>query len=117
VTVERSASAWWTSPGRACRPVRHGALLVLQRRSHSALLSLVRCLNIADGTVISQVHSRHRATEFRGFLTVIDKAAPAGLVVHLVCGSYVIHNTAEIKTWLARRPASTFSSRRPARRG
>ena len=78
---------------------------------------LFAAFNIADGTVISQVHSRHRATEFRGFLTVIDKAAPAGLVVHLVCGSYVIHNTAEIKTWLARRPASTFSSRRPTRRG
>jgi transposase len=54
--------------------------------------------------VISELHRRHRAIEFKKFLTAIDKAVPAGLDVHLVCDNYATHNTAEIRTWLARHP-------------
>jgi len=92
-----------------------------ERRTHDYLrhgiTSLFAAFNITDGTVISQLHRRHRAIEFRKFLTAIDKAVPAGLDVHLVCDNYVTHNTAEIKTWLARHPASTSTSPRPARPG
>ena len=79
-----------------------------QRRTHDyyrhGITSLFAAFNIADGTVISELHRRHRAIEFRKFLTAIDKAVPAGLGVHLVCDNYATHNTAEIKTWLARHP-------------
>jgi transposase len=79
-----------------------------ERRTHDYLrhgiTSLFAAFNIADGTVISELHRRHRATEFRKFLTAIDKAVPAGLDVHLVCDNYATHNTPEIRTWLARRP-------------
>jgi len=79
-----------------------------ERRTHDYLrhgiTSLFAAFNIADGTVISELHRRHRAIEFRKFLTAIDKAAPARLDVHLVCDSYATHTTAEIRTWLARHP-------------
>jgi transposase len=79
-----------------------------ERRTHDYLrhgiTSLFAAFNIAGGTVISELHRRHRAIEFRKFLTAIDKAVPAELDVHLVCDNYATHNTAEIKTWLARRP-------------
>ena len=79
-----------------------------ERRTHDYLrhgiTSLFAAFNIADGTVISELHRRHRAIEFRKFLAGIDKAVPAGLDVHLVCDNYATHNTAEIKTWLARHP-------------
>jgi transposase len=79
-----------------------------ERRTHDYLrhgiTSLFAAFNIADGTVISELHRRHRAVEFRKFLTAIDKAVPAGLDVHLVCDNYATHNTAEIRTWLARHP-------------
>jgi transposase len=79
-----------------------------ERRTHDYLrhgiTSLFAAFNIADGTVISELHRRHRAIEFRKFLTAIDKAVPADLGVHLVCDNYATHNTAEIKTWLARHP-------------
>jgi transposase len=79
-----------------------------ERRTHDYLrhgiTSLFAAFNIADGTVISELHRRHRATEFRKFLTAIDKAVPAALDVHLVCDNYATHNTPEIRTWLARRP-------------
>nr|WP_229580579.1 IS630 family transposase [Rhodococcus rhodochrous] len=79
-----------------------------QRRIHDYLrhgiTSLFAAFNIADGTVISALHRRHRAVEFRTFLTTIDKAVPRDLDVHLVCDNYATHNTAEIKAWLARHP-------------
>jgi len=79
-----------------------------ERRTHDYLrhgiTSLFAAFNIADGTVISELHRRHRAIEFRKFLVSIDKAVPADLGVHLVCDNYATHNTAEIKTWLARHP-------------
>jgi len=79
-----------------------------ERRTHDYLrhgiTSLFAAFNIADGTVISELHRRHRAIEFRKFLARIDKAVPAALDVHLVCDNYATHNTAEIRTWLARHP-------------
>ncbi len=79
-----------------------------ERRTHDYLrhgiTSLFAAFNIADGTVISELHRRHRAIEFRKFLVRIDKAVPADLDVHLVCDNYATHNTAEIRTWLARHP-------------
>jgi transposase len=79
-----------------------------ERRTHDYLrhgiTSLFAAFNIADGTVISQVHRRHRAIEFGKFLAAIDKAVPADLDVHLVCDNYATHNTPEIRAWLARRP-------------
>jgi transposase len=79
-----------------------------ERRTHDYLrhgiTSLFAAFNIADGTVISELHRRHRAIEFRKFLVSIDKAVPAGLDVHLVCDNYATHNTPEIRDWLARRP-------------
>ena len=79
-----------------------------ERRTHDYLrhgiTSLFAAFNIADGTVISELHRRHRAIEFRKFLAAIDKAVPAGLDVHLVCDNYATHNTPEIRTWLERHP-------------
>jgi transposase len=79
-----------------------------ERRTHDyyrhGITSLFAAFNIADGTVISELHRRHRAIEFRKFLAAIDKAVPADLDVHLVCDNYATHNTPEIRTWLARRP-------------
>src|SRR6202045_4028631 len=79
-----------------------------ERRTHDYVrhgtTDLFAAFNIADGTVISELHRRHRAIEFRKFLAAIDKAVPAGLDVHLVCDNYATHNTTEIKTCLERHP-------------
>ena len=51
-----------------------------ERRTHDyyrhGITSLFAAFNIADGTVISQLHRRHRA---------IDKAVAADLDVHVIC--------------------------------
>jgi hypothetical protein len=44
------------------------------------------------GTVISEVHRRHRAIEFRKFLVRIGKAVSADLDVHPVCDNSATHH-------------------------
>jgi transposase len=79
-----------------------------ERRTHDyarhGTSSLFAAFNIADGTVISALHRRHRAIEFRKFLVSIDKAVPAELDVHLICDNLATHKTAAIRDWLARHP-------------
>jgi transposase len=79
-----------------------------ERRTHdyarNGVTSLFAAFNISDGTVISELHRRHRAVEFLRFLRKIDKAVPAGLDVHLVCDNLATHKTPEVQQWLARRP-------------
>jgi transposase len=79
-----------------------------ERRSHDYVrhgtTSLFAAFNIADGSVISELHRRHRASEFKKFLVRIDKAVPASLEVHLVCDNLATHKTAVIGDWLARHP-------------
>ncbi|MDT0470249.1 IS630 family transposase, partial [Streptomyces gibsoniae] len=60
-----------------------------ERRTHDYVrhgtTTLFAAFNIADGTVIGETHRQHRATEFKKFLTTIDKTVPEGLDVHVVC--------------------------------
>jgi transposase len=79
-----------------------------ERRTHDYVRhgtsSLFAAFNIADGTVISALHRRHRAVEFRKFLIAIDKAVPTDLQVHLICDNLATHKTPAIRDWLARHP-------------
>jgi transposase len=59
---------------------------------------------LTDGTVISSLHRRHRATEFRKFLIKIDTQVPEHLEVHLICDNYGTHKHPTIKAWLAAHP-------------
>jgi len=79
-----------------------------EKRTHDyvrhGVTSLFAAFNIADGTVISSIHRRHRAIEFKKFLTKIDAEVPEHLDVHLVCDNYGTHKTPAINTWLAKHP-------------
>ncbi|MET8957863.1 IS630 family transposase [Streptomyces sp. NPDC004393] len=79
-----------------------------ERRTHDYVrhgtTTLFAAFNIADGTVIGETHRQHRATEFKKFLTTIDKTVPEGLDVHVVCDNYGTHKTPAIKAWLAKHP-------------
>jgi transposase len=79
-----------------------------ERRTHdyvrNGITSLFAAFNIADGSVIGELHRQHRATEFKKFLTTIDKRVPVELDVHLVCDNYGTHKTPAVRAWLARHP-------------
>jgi len=61
-------------------------------------------MNVADGTVIASTHRRHRATEFKKFLTKIDQNVPEHLDVHVVCDNYGTHKHPTVNTWLEKHP-------------
>jgi transposase len=79
-----------------------------ERRTHDyvrhGITSLFAAFNVADGTVISALHRRHRAAEFKKFLARIDAAVPADLDVHLICDNYGTHKTPTITAWLDKHP-------------
>src|SRR5204863_5642982 len=79
-----------------------------ERRTHDyvrhGITSLFAAFNVADGTVISALHRRHRAAEFNKFLARIDAEVPAELDVHLICDNYGTHKTPAIKAWLDKHP-------------
>ena len=79
-----------------------------EKRTHdyvrSGTTSLFAAFDIADGTVITALHRRHRAIEFRKFLTTIDAQVPDDLDIHLVCDNYGTHKTPTVQSWLANHP-------------
>jgi transposase/transcriptional regulator with XRE-family HTH domain len=94
--LARSQPAFPMMPGmpekRTHDYVRHGTT------------SLFAAFNIDDGTVISALHRRHRATEFKKFLAKIDTEVPGHLQVHLVCDNYGTHKHPTVAKWLAAHP-------------
>src|SRR5215210_7006757 len=83
-----------------------------ERRTHDYLrhgtTTLFAAMNLADGTVISSLHRRHRAVEFKKFLTKIDEQVPEDLDIHLICDNYGTHKHPIIKTWLKAHPRVTL---------
>ena len=79
-----------------------------ERRTHDyfrhGVTSLFAAFDITTGEVISALHRRHRAAEYKKFLVKIDKNVPADLDVHIVCDNYATHKTDEINDWLKKHP-------------
>jgi transposase len=79
-----------------------------QRRSHdyirSGTTTLFAALDVATGQIIGSLHQRHRAVEFRKFLTKIDAQVPADLDVHLICDNLSTHKTPAVTRWLDAHP-------------
>jgi transposase len=79
-----------------------------ERRSHDYIrygtTSLFAALDTLNGSVISSLHRRHRAVEFKKFLERIDTEVPDELDVHLILDNYATHKTPTIKRWLLRHP-------------
>jgi transposase len=79
-----------------------------ERRTHDyirhGVTTLFAALDVATGEVIGSIHRRHRAAEFKKFLTTLDKQVPADLQVHLICDNYSTHKTPAIRTWLDAHP-------------
>jgi len=91
--LQRSQPAFPMMPGMPERRthdyVRHGTT------------TLFAAMNVADGSVITSTHRRHRAIEFKKFLIKIEATVPKDLEIHLICDNYGTHKHPIIKAWLA----------------
>jgi transposase len=79
-----------------------------ERRTHDyhrhGITTLFAALDVASGQIIGSIHRRHRATEFKKFLTKLDKQVPAELDIHLICDNYSTHKSPVIIRWLQTHP-------------
>ncbi len=80
----------------------------IERRTHDdqrhGTTSLFAALELKTSRVIGQLHRRHRTSEFRQFLHVIEANVPAELDVHIIMDNYGTHKTALIRKGFAKRP-------------
>lgn len=86
-------------------PMRPG---IAQRQTHDYLrhgtTSLFAALDVQSGTVIGELHRRHRSVEWKRFLERVEREVPAELDIHLILDNYSTHKTPLIRRWLARHP-------------
>ena len=86
-------------------PLRPGQA---ERRTHDytrhGTTSRFAALEVKTGHVLGQIRRRHRAIEFRAFLTALEVQVPADLDVHVIMDNYGTHKTALIRRWFARHP-------------
>jgi transposase len=79
-----------------------------ERRTHDyvrhGITTLFAALNVATGQITGSIHRRHRAIEFKKFLTKLDKDTPADLDVHLICDNYATHKSPSVAKWLGEHP-------------
>lgn len=79
-----------------------------ERRTHDyerhGTTSLFAALDVQTGRVIGKCMPRHRTTEFRRFLGMVEKQVPHDLDVHVIMDNASTHKTKVIQRWFARRP-------------
>jgi transposase len=79
-----------------------------ERRTHDyrrhGTTSLFAVLNAATGEVLGECYRRHRSTEFKRFLQLIDRSVPEELDIHLVLDNYGTRQTALIHNYLLAHP-------------
>jgi transposase len=89
-------------------PVWPMGLGQVERHTHDYLrhgtTDLFAALDIKAGTVIGEVHRRHRSLDFRHFLATVEHATPPEFDLHLILDNASTHKTPLIRRWLLRHP-------------
>ena len=63
---------------------------------------LFAALDIASGTVITDIRSSHTSDDFIAFLNKVNRNVPAELDVHVVLDNLSAHKTPKVHRWLLR---------------
>ena len=95
-----------TQPGLPMKKGRCGTMTHDYRRCGTT--TLFAALDVLEGTVIGRCMQRHRHQEFIRFLNEVERAVPAGKLVHVVLDNYAAHKHPKVRAWLARHPRWTF---------
>ena len=95
-----------TQPGLPMKKGRAGTMTHDYKRNGTT--TLFAALNVLDGTVIGHCMQRHRHQEFLRFLGAVERAMPAGKVIHVILDNYAAHKHSKVRAWLARHPRWIF---------
>ena len=91
-----------TQPGLPMKKGRCGTMTHDYKRNGTT--TLFAALDLLQGKVIGDFHSRHRHQEFLQFLRRIDREFASSQPLHLVMDNYGTHGTPEVKAWLKKHP-------------
>ena len=81
-----------TQPGLPLKPGKCGTMTHDYKRNGAT--TLFAALNILDGTVIGRCMRRHRHQEFIRFLNGVERAVPAGKIIHAIVDNYAAQDPA-----------------------
>ena len=95
-----------TQPGLPLKPGKCATMTHDYKRNGTT--TLFAALNILDGTVLGRCMQKHRHQEFIKFLNAVERAVPAGKIVHAILDNYATHKHPAVKKWLADHPRWTF---------
>jgi transposase len=95
-----------TQPGLPLKPGKCATLTHDYKRNGTT--TLFAALNILDGTVLGRCMKKHTHQEFIKFLSAVERAVPAGKVVHAILDNYATHKHPKVKAWLADHPRWVF---------
>jgi transposase len=91
-----------TQPGLPLKKGRCGTMTHDYKRNGTT--TLFAALNVLDGKVIGECHSRHRHQEWLKFLRRLDREFPQDVQLHLVMDNYGTHKEPHVKAWLKKQP-------------
>jgi transposase len=63
---------------------------------------LFAALNVATGTVITDIRKSHTSADFIAFLNKVNREVPAELDVHVILDNLATHKTPQVHRWLLR---------------
>ena len=95
-----------TQPGLPLKPGKAGTMTHDYKRNGTT--TLFAALDVLEGTVLARCMQRHRHQEFLRFLNAIERAVPAGKIVHVILDNYGSHKHPKVVKWLARHPRWVF---------
>jgi transposase len=95
-----------TQPGLPLKPGKCGTMTHDYKRNGTT--TLFAALNTLDGTVVGRCMPRHTHKEFVRFLNAVERAVPAGKVIHAILDNYGTHKHPKVRQWLADHPRWVF---------
>ncbi len=95
-----------TQPGLPLKAGRCGTMTHDYKRH--GVTTLFAALNVLDGTVVGRCMPRHTHQEFIKFLAAIERAVPAGKIIHAIADNYAAHKHPKVREWLADHPRWVF---------
>lgn len=95
-----------TQPGLPLKPGKCGTMTHDYKRNGTT--TLFAALDVLHGTVVGRCMPKHTHQDFIKFLNAVERAVPAGKVVHAVLDNYATHKHPKVLDWLADHPRWVF---------
>jgi transposase len=95
-----------TQPGLPLKPGKCGTMTHDYKRNGTT--TLFAALNTLDGTVVGRCMPRHTHKEFVRFFDAVERAVPAGKMIHAILDNYGTHKHPRVRKWMADHPRWVF---------